>query len=552
MPVVGVITPEAHAAVQATRNRRIGLLATQATVTAGRYDELVRTLDAGARLFAGRLPAARAADRERRPVRRRDGRGGARVRGAAQAGGGRHGHPRLHALPADPAHPAARLRPRRDARLLRRRDRARGGRDARAQAHRERPRRGRARTASSPPATRVSFRAVGARFLQLPIAERRARGARRARSAPRHDAGRTGAGPTSCGRSSSTRTSWSSRTAPSSSRRARRACSAPPRSRRACRAGSAARARGWLTAEYSLLPASTGERTQREAARGKQGGRTVEIQRLIGRSLRGVCDFEALGERTLWLDCDVLQADGGTRCAAISGAYVAAARRARPLRALEGAARLGGGRLGRHRRRRAAPRPRLLGGLARRDGHERRHDRRTASSSRCRRPPSATPFSREELDVLLDLAARRHRASSQRRSGARWRLRVGPELELWEALAAPAARGGARRRDRARARAPRAGGRPAHAHARRRRRRRSSCSSATTAGPTRVRERRSGIVLDPSRVTAYVVDGHRLPRRRRDHPARHQRARPDDGRVALGRRGDRHRRGRGHLRARRR
>src|SRR3989449_5757090 len=84
--------------------------------------------------------------------------------------------------------------------------------------------------------------------------------------------------------------------------------------------------RGWMTAEYSLLPASTGERTQREASRGKQGGRTVEIQRLIGRALRAVTDFGALGERTLWLDCDVLQADGGTRCAAISGAYVAAQR----------------------------------------------------------------------------------------------------------------------------------------------------------------------------------------------------------------------------------
>jgi len=82
--------------------------------------------------------------------------------------------------------------------------------------------------------------------------------------------------------------------------------------------------RGWMTAEYSLLPASTGERTQREASRGKQGGRTVEIQRLIGRAVRAVTDFEALGERTLWLDCDVLQADGGTRCAAICGAYVAA------------------------------------------------------------------------------------------------------------------------------------------------------------------------------------------------------------------------------------
>ena len=84
--------------------------------------------------------------------------------------------------------------------------------------------------------------------------------------------------------------------------------------------------RGWLTAEYSMLPASTGQRTQREASTGKQKGRTVEIQRLIGRALRAVADLEALGERTLWLDCDVLQADGGTRCAAISGAYVAARR----------------------------------------------------------------------------------------------------------------------------------------------------------------------------------------------------------------------------------
>jgi ribonuclease PH len=84
--------------------------------------------------------------------------------------------------------------------------------------------------------------------------------------------------------------------------------------------------RGWITAEYSLLPASTGDRVDREAARGKQQGRTIEIQRLIGRAVRAVADFRALGERTLWLDCDVLQADGGTRCAAICGAYVAAAR----------------------------------------------------------------------------------------------------------------------------------------------------------------------------------------------------------------------------------
>jgi ribonuclease PH len=84
--------------------------------------------------------------------------------------------------------------------------------------------------------------------------------------------------------------------------------------------------RGWMTAEYAMLPASTGERTQRGVTRGRPDGRTVEIQRLIGRSLRAVCDFEALGERTLWLDCDVLQADGGTRCASITGAWIAASR----------------------------------------------------------------------------------------------------------------------------------------------------------------------------------------------------------------------------------
>ena len=80
---------------------------------------------------------------------------------------------------------------------------------------------------------------------------------------------------------------------------------------------------GWLTAEYGMLPRSTHTRTRREAAEGKQSGRTQEIQRLIGRSLRAVTDLDALGERTIKIDCDVLQADGGTRCASITGAYVA-------------------------------------------------------------------------------------------------------------------------------------------------------------------------------------------------------------------------------------
>jgi ribonuclease PH len=81
--------------------------------------------------------------------------------------------------------------------------------------------------------------------------------------------------------------------------------------------------KGWLTAEYGMLPASTGDRKPRDISKGRLDGRSVEIQRLIGRSLRGVVDFEALGERTIYLDCDVLEADGGTRCASITGAFVA-------------------------------------------------------------------------------------------------------------------------------------------------------------------------------------------------------------------------------------
>jgi ribonuclease PH len=97
----------------------------------------------------------------------------------------------------------------------------------------------------------------------------------------------------------------------------------------------AGKGRGWVTAEYGMLPASTGERKQRDATRGRLDGRSVEIQRLIGRALRGVVDFEALGERTIYLDCDVLQADGGTRCASITGAYVALALACERLRAQE-------------------------------------------------------------------------------------------------------------------------------------------------------------------------------------------------------------------------
>ena len=83
------------------------------------------------------------------------------------------------------------------------------------------------------------------------------------------------------------------------------------------------RNQGWVTAEYSMLPGSTHSRSWREVSRGKVGGRTAEIQRLIGRSLRGITDLKLLADKTIWLDCDVLQADGGTRCASITGAYVA-------------------------------------------------------------------------------------------------------------------------------------------------------------------------------------------------------------------------------------
>jgi ribonuclease PH len=83
--------------------------------------------------------------------------------------------------------------------------------------------------------------------------------------------------------------------------------------------------KGWVTAEYGMLPRATEQRTARESARGRQSGRTMEIARLIGRSLRAICDMEKLGERTIWLDCDVIQADGGTRTASITGAFVAMA-----------------------------------------------------------------------------------------------------------------------------------------------------------------------------------------------------------------------------------
>ena len=136
----------------------------------------------------------------------------------------------------------------------------------------------------------------------------------------------------------------------------------------------AGKGRGWVTAEYGMLPASTGERKPRDVTKGRPDGRTVEIQRLIGRSLRGVVDFAALGERTVYVDCDVLTADGGTRCASITGGYVALAL---ALRRLVGEGKLAAVAAHRHDR----------GGLVRR----RRRRRRCSTSTTPRtRPPRST------------------------------------------------------------------------------------------------------------------------------------------------------------------
>src|SRR5207237_127268 len=253
VPVVGVITPEAHAAVQATRNRRIGLLATQATVEAGRYAKLIGDLDAGVEFFPVACPRLV-------PLIESDDPFSAETTEAV----------REYAAPLKEAGV--------DTVIL---------------------------GCTHYPLIRPIFQRVFGRGVTLVFsAEETAREVAEtlARKGIENGEGREGAyrflttGDPALFRELEERTPrWLS--------------------------GSG---RGWLTAEYSLLPASTGERTAREASTGRQKGRTVEIQRLIGRALRSVADLEALGERTLWLDCDVLQADGGTRCAAICGAYVAA------------------------------------------------------------------------------------------------------------------------------------------------------------------------------------------------------------------------------------
>ena len=151
---------------------------------------------------------------------------------------------------------------------------------------------------------------------------------------------------------------------------------------------------GWVTGEYSMLPASTNERSNREVNRGRPGGRTQEIQRLIGRSLRSVTDLSRLGERTITIDCDVLQADAGTRTASITGGYIALAIALRglaepPVRSPTTARRQRRRRERGHRRRRSAARPLLRRGRRRRRRLQRGHDGLAATSSRCRAPPKA-------------------------------------------------------------------------------------------------------------------------------------------------------------------
>ena len=192
--------------------------------------------------------------------------------------------------------------------------------------------------------------------------------------------------------------------------------------------------RGWVTAEYGMLPRATNTRTEREAARGKQSGRTQEIQRLIGRSLRAVVDLSALGQRTIHIDCDVLQADGGTRTAAITGAFVALARRgslaaAEEARRAQPDSRPRRRGLGRHVRRHAAARPRLQRGLGVRLRHERRDDRRgrlrRSAGHRGGRRPSRAPSSTRCSALAAGGIARAHRAPESARSGCEAGPRVG-------------------------------------------------------------------------------------------------------------------------------
>ncbi len=160
--------------------------------------------------------------------------------------------------------------------------------------------------------------------------------------------------------------------------------------------------KGWVTAEYGMLPRSTHTRSQREAAKGKQGGRTMEIQRLIGRALRSSVDLSAIGPRTFTIDCDVIQADGGTRTASITGGYVALALALRKLQKPPKARAVAAVSVGLIRGE-ARLRSRLLRRTRPPASTSTLWPMRRLSSSRCREPVRAAPFSRAQLDELADL-----------------------------------------------------------------------------------------------------------------------------------------------------
>ena len=282
--------------------------------------------------------------------------------------------------------------------------------------------------------------------------------------------------------------------------------------------------RGWVTAEYSMLPGSTQDRVEREAQKGRPSGRTQEIQRLIGRSLRAVTDLNTMGEVQITVDCDVLQADGGTRTASICGGYVALHDACTPPRAERAPRRAPAhrpvrGDLGRRRRRAPVPRPRVLRGRARRSRHERGDDR-------CRRfvevqgTAEGVPFTRSELDQLLDLAE----------GGIREIFALQREVLAEPPAPRPSASRRRRRDDRSCS--------PPRTPTRRRRSRASSPTparpwSSCPAPPTCPKSRRPAPTLEANARLKAVGPGrgHRPAGDRRRHRARSRRPRRRAGRV---------------------
>ena len=375
VPLIGVITPEAHAAVQATRARRVGVMATEATVASGRYPAAIGVLDAGVEVSQVACP-------ELVPL----------IQSGDVNGHGLHDAAKRYAEPLKQAEVDTVILGCTHYPLIRPMLQRIFGRDVTLITSAEEIAR---EVAATLERRGVANLARPRGQLPLSLHGRRAGlpGRRRSLSAAAADRGRAG------------------RPRATGDRRVKRAdgreldqlrpLAIEPgfidsahgsvlfsigKTRLVCTAmieesvpgWMRGRGTGWVTSEYGMLPGSTSDRKPRDASRGKLDGRTVEIQRLIGRSLRSVVDFKALGERTIWIDCDVLQADGGTRCAAICGGYAAlhlalsgAGRCRKAARAT--AVRLGGGRLGRDRRRQSDARSGLRRGLARGGRHERCH-----------------------------------------------------------------------------------------------------------------------------------------------------------------------------------